>query len=513
MKTPVKLALRTPMPWVWASLILFFGCGGVTSPEDPSRNEFLKPVLAYAQCMMDFGRDVEGEDSTPMFASALDRHSLQLDTALAAVEVEGVRPRDRAVRGGNPIHDAELFAVLFMLNDWLGEESYAHEAERALAYFLEHGQSPATGLFCWGEHLHWDFRRETCAYAVGYDFHEATAWPFWDRCYGLAPEACWQFALGEWDHQVHDHVDGDFSRHARWSTHESFAGFEFPRYAGQMIERWALAYERPENMGRERREELLIAIEVVFRQMQHNTGLTISGLLPAGQSSQGDHNQVVWLTSNLELARCLELAAPLMEPSIATEMLAFARKQDDDFLGAPHTLAKEGGGFAVTLDAGSGMPRTRSMNRPYSSAWSSGYGYGTHAGTARYCFARYTALLPEDPHVAAAYQRLLLQAADSYLTSLPDTSALLKPAEFAAVVSLMLQAHELSGEQTYLERAVFYARMGMGIFLVDGNPLPRASNRHDHYESITGGPAFMRQLLELHGILHSEQYAHLNPKL
>ena len=179
-------------------------------------------------------------------------------------------------------------------------------------------------------------------------------------------------------------------------------------------------------------------------------------------------------------------------------MRFFALKQDDDFLRAPHKLDSLDGGFAVTLHAQTGLPRERSMNKPYTFTWSSGYGYGTHAGTAIVCFQRYNALKDKHPARAGAYRDLIIEAAGKYLVSVPDESDLLKPAEFAAVVELMLLSFDMTGKQTYLNRALFFGRMGMGLFFEEGNPLPKASNRDSHYESITGGPDFIFQLLQLH---------------
>ena len=264
------------------------------------------------------------------------------------------------------------------------------------------------------------------------------------------------------------------------------------------MERWAFAYSRAENIHRERREEMLVAIEVLFNRMKANMSLTESGYLPAGRSSQGDHKNLVWLTSNLELARCLEASAPIMDRSVADEMRSFALKQDDDFLHAPHNLDSLDGGFAVTLHAQSGLPRARSMNKPYTSIWSSGYGYGTHAGTAIVCFQRYNALKDRHPGRAGAYQDLILKAAGKYLVSVPHESDLLKPAEFAAVVELMLHSFDLTGKRAYLDRALFFGRMGIDLFFEEGNPLPKASNRDSHYESITGGPDLIFQLLQLY---------------
>ena len=232
--------------------------------------------------------------------------------------------------------------------------------------------------------------------------------------------------------------------------------------------------------------------------MIENASLSESGYLIAGRSPKGDHINVVWLTSNLELARCLEVAAPVMPNEFSTRMLAFAAKQDDDFLGAPHRLDSVEGGFAVTLHAKTGLPRVRSMNRPYTSTWSSGYGYSTHAGVANTCYERSLVLAESHPQKALKYKELMLITADKYLVSQPDTSDLLKPNEYAMVIELMLHSHEVTGQQKYLDRAGYFADQGIGLFFEEGNCLPKVTNQHAHYESITGGPDFMHQLLLLH---------------
>jgi poly(beta-D-mannuronate) lyase len=460
--------------------------------------DYLSVVKQYAELMMKDSRDNYGDERTPLFASVLNRKTLKIDPALESVEIPGVRIRDRSITGANLIHDIDLYQILYQITAITGEKKYANEADSALAYFLENSQSEATGLFCWGEHLYWDFLSEDCGYYPDYDFHEATRWPFWDKAYQLAPEACWKFAISEWDNQINDQATGDFSRHARYSKRETFSGFDFPRYAGQMMERWADAYNRPENQNRSRKKELLTAVEVLFNRMTENQKLSRSGLLIAGRATQGDHINVVWLTSNLELARCLEEAAPVMPAELAKQMRAFALKQDRDFLNAPHKLDSIGGGFAVTLHAETGRPRTRSMNKPYTSTWSSGYGYGTHAEVANICYLRFKKLRDEHPDMAEQYRQLILKAAQQYLISSPDTSELLKPNEFSNAVELMLNGYDLTEEKKYLNRAAYFANQGIDLFLDDDCPLPKATNRNEHYESVTGGPSFMHQLLELH---------------
>jgi len=465
---------------------------------------YLQIVKNYADAMIAQGRDFYGTENSPLFASTLNRETMKIGSIEDFGSIDGVRKNDRSIGGANPLRDKELYQILYTLSNTTGNELYASEADKSLKYFFTHCQSPNTGLMAWGEHLYWDFEKEACGYGeVNQDYHECGVWPFWDKCYELAPEACWKFAIGEWDHQIYDKKTGHFSRHARWSVHGPFSGFEFPRYAGQMIERWADAYNRKENISRSRRDELLTAIKVIFGRMEKNMKLTKSGYLPAGSSEKGDHVNVVWLKSNLELARCLEETAPLFDSTYGRKMKKFALKQDIDFLNAPHKLDSVGGGFAVTLDATTGVPRVRSMNKPYTSNWGSGYGYGPHAKVANLCYERYQKLKNEHPDFAARYKSLMLASAEKYIQSSPDTSQLLKPYVFAHVIKLLLNSFELTGDQKFIQRANYFGRLGVQLFLDDESPLPKATNQHNFYETITGGPAFMNELLEIYLTLNN----------
>jgi len=472
--------------------------GFFSASQDPSI--YFDLVKAYADAMIAKGRDVYGPEHSPLFASALNRSTMKIGSKVDYSSIDGVRTNDRSIGGSNPLHDVAFYQILYALAEITGQSQYADEADIALKYFFSHCQSPVTGLMAWGEHLYWDFQNEACGYGrENQDYHESSVWPFWDRCYQLVPDACWKFAIGEWDHQIADKGTGHFSRHALWSEHGPYSGFEFPRYAGQMIERWVIAYNRPENVDHQRTEELLEAMKVVYSRMEENVKLTKSGLLPAGSTSKGDHDKVVWLTSNLELARCLELAIPLFEGELAERMRSFALKQDIDFLNAPHKFdSVNGDGYAVTLHADTGLPRTRSMNKPYTSSWGSGYGYGPHSKVANVCFERHLALRTRQPELSEKYKNLALLAAETYLQSSPDTSQLLKPDVFASVIRLMLSSYELKGDRDFLERANYFAQLGIALFLDDESPLPKASNQQNHYETITGGPDFMNELLNLY---------------
>ena len=145
------------------------------------------------------------------------------------------------------------------------------------------------------------------------------------------------------------------------------------------------------------------------------------------------------------------------------------------------------------------------MNKPYTSTWSSGYGYGTHAGVANTIYGRYESLKSEHADLAGQYKELILKVGEKYLVSAPDTSILLKPNEFAGVIGLMQNCYAISKDEKFISRAEYFAQSGIELFLTDESPLPRASSRHDHYESITGAPSFMYQILKLHNTIHQNK--------
>ena len=126
------------------------------------------------------------------------------------------------------------------------------------------------------------------------------------------------------------------------------------------------------------------------------------------------------------------------------------------------------------------------------------HGHGIHAEMANLCYARLRQLEGERPDLAAKYRALVLATADIYATARPDAKELLMPGALASAIELMLGAHALTGERKYADGADALGRLGVSLFLDDGRPLPKATNRHSHYEAITGGPDFMKALLDLY---------------
>jgi len=182
---------------------LVISTGIIASPD------YMAYVVAYADAMVADGRDTYGPEHTPLFASALNRSTMQIGDFGA---IEGEREDDRSLRGSNPQEDLGLYAILYRLTELTGQKQYAEAADQSLEYFFNNCQSANTGLMTWGEHLFWHLENEAMG---GNDMHEMSSeWPHWDECYRLAPDASWNFAIGLWDHQIANQSTGTFSRHA-----------------------------------------------------------------------------------------------------------------------------------------------------------------------------------------------------------------------------------------------------------------------------------------------------------
>lgn len=455
---------------------------------------YLPRVKAYADAMIKDGRDTYGEEKSPLFASALDRKTMKLGSRETFTPISlTVRDQDRALGGSNPQQDMGLYSLLYDLTAATGDKQYAGEADKALAFFFTRCQDTNTGFMAWGEHLYWHFEQEKCSILVekhqNKDTHELCGeWPLWDAGYRLAPDASWRFALGLWDHQVGNKTNGNFSRHAPWGRHATGLDAEYPRYAGQMIVTWADAYGRPENAKQARRGELLDAISVVVGRMEANAQLSTNGYLPAASSKH--ERSSVWLDGTLEMARCMWKAAPCVEkdrPELAKRMRDLALQQDRNFL-KPPAIANTNSPLAGHLAADT---------RLKVEAWATGYGRANYAMYANLCNARYEQLATAQPDLAAQYKALVLATADWYPDPNVSAGITYRPDAFAAVIDMMLDAYEITKDRKYLERAQKVADAGIGLFLDDGLPLPKATNKDPHYEAITGGPDFMLALLRL----------------
>ena len=429
--------------------------------------DYLAIVRAYADAMIKSGQDTYGQKHSPLFAEALDRKTMRMlegdslkKVAAMTRDAWGIRPHDRMLGGSNPQHCQNLYQVLLQLTEITGQKYYAEAADRSLKFFFEHCQSPATGLFWWGEHAGWDLRAERPLDKGAGNTHEFyRPWVLWQRSWQLADEACEQFAYGLWEHQIGDHKAGDFSRHAPIASHEPGTEAPYARHGGFYIETWATAYRQT------RDEVFLVAIQSVLDGLER-ARLEEGGMLVSGTKRKGGRTPY-----SVSLAVSLEEAARDVPSDLAEQIRKVASANDESFAKAHHSASQQAA-------------------RP-SANWSNAYGSGGPAAEANTCMLRYRQV-PSGTH-----RRFVLQTADAYRDADVDLDKPVWPGTLGNVILLMLNAHELTSKDGYLPAADRFARKAIELFLDDGCPLPKASHMHDHYEAVTNGDTLMMALLRL----------------
>ncbi len=452
-----------------ALLSCFVISGGARATEaaPDGRPDYLSVVQAYADAMIEHGRDSYGNEHSPLFAEELDRKTVRmlegeaLEKAAAIPRDDwGIRSHDRMLGGANPQHCQNLYQVLYALTEITGEKRYADEADRSLAYFFEHCQSEATGLFCWGEHAGWDLREEKRLEKSSGDIHEFfRPWILWDRCWELADEPCRHYAVGLWEHQIGDHKTGDFSRHAKISSHGPGTTAPYARHGGFYIETWGAAYARTKD------EVFLRAIRSVLDGLER-ARLHEGGYLTGGSTRKGGRR-----SHDISLAVSLGITAVHVPQDLAARLREVAAANDEVF--RPIQDDKK------TLSA-----------KPTGNLWTNAYGAGPRVGKVNVWMLRYRQTND------AAYRSAILREAELYRTQEVNWSQPVWPGTLGAAVWLMLNAHELTGEEKYLTAADRFARKGVEMFLDDA-PLPKASHEHGHYEAVTNGDTLMMALLKL----------------
>lgn len=463
--------------------------------------EYLKAVISYADTLVKHGRDTYGSAKSPVFvAGGLDLKTCEF--VRRPLKGQGIREGDRAY-GANPHHDLNFYQILYALTELTGDRKYAQQADQALKWFFQNCRSPVTGLFAWGEHLHWDVTAEACK---GRDLHEFyRPWVLWDRSFQLAPKACETFAKGLWDHQIYNH-SGDFNRHAKYSEHGPGKSCNISRHAGFYITTWAHAYDRTKD------PVFLKAIErvLIFKQASRHP---ITGALPSdraplsveqwlhyisGQEIKLDHDPRIGglhshVAGTLSLAIDLHEAAQFVPAELKKMMLDFAATEDRHFLKYHEGLGEDSPHLFVDL-AGVSTMKAFAVGRSYCPIWDFEYGKATEAQVAMICCERCRQLPPGE--VKTGYHRLITACANRYLKNDPPAQAIQKPGIIGDVIMLMTVAYESSGDKKYLDRADYIARLGMDNFL-DISPLPRVAVGFDHYEAITRADTMMMALLKL----------------
>jgi hypothetical protein len=471
--------------FIGVAALLFSGASdqGAEVPKAPvPPSPFVSVVYKYADAMLEHGR----ERQSGLLFSALDRTTLAPLTNLPPAP-SGVRAARRvavasgALAGSNPHHDEDLLRLLYLLSELSSKPKYREAADQELKWFLQHTLASETHLLPWGKHMAWDPAEAKPIKADGAPAGRCEffrPWLLWDRCFDLVPVASRQFALGLWDHQIADLAAGAFERPAGFSRPSERDAMDSPRQAGFIIRTWAVAWARTSD------EQFLRAIEVLLLRFEKKRRAPSGGIEAYAGAIQAT------LASTLSLAIDCDGAAHRVPEPLASRLRDFAAREDEVFCAQPHEL-KTTGGFITDPDLASGQVRGNST--PLWDAREDSY---TTAQVGMMCVSRY------DNTGRIGYRELVHSAAEAYLQTMPAADSDAWPATLGQAISLQLAAWRSTAQPRYLDRARALGNFAMEKFF-DQGPLPRASLRTRHYETVTGADTLALALVELHlHILH-----------
>jgi hypothetical protein len=494
-----------------------------TSEPEPEPADYAAIANAQANAMVDHGRDTYGSTHSPLFAAQMTRpdYSVPLDphSVFPAMDDYGLRYDDRAWGSANTSDNVPLFKQLYKMSAATGDPKYAQAADDAIQYTFDNCRSPNTDLIAWGEEMSWMLHYDAPRLPgdgimdgtydgrpYDNDLHEPGGrWgpALWDKAFTLSAAGARAFAQGLWDHQIYDQATGDFSRHAKYTTHGPGSGPSFPRVGSWMMLAWAKAYEHVDG-DPAFDAEMLNAIQTITGAYNARRDPTTDAL-PAGTDDRYDN--VFWLTNNLTMAveagQMVEMG--VLPQSVENLLNELAARTDyvilnlldhnlDGHLNNVHPSFTTGfhhRGWTDVLENGYlkiGDPRHSLDDRAsFTDSWTAGYGAPLTSSVALEMLVRYEQLDALGDPNASGYYDLAITAADVYLLEAPDTSLALHPSALAQAINLMLKAYALDGNQVYLDRAAYFGDWAAALFYDHTSALPKVTSQHDFYEALSGG--------------------------
>lgn len=197
-------ARRQSMRYLGLAVSLMAIGGAACWAAEGGSGSYLSAVRAFADTVVDHGRDTYGKQHTPLFVDGLHGETLE--------PVRWQKSGETWVMS-NFASQQPLLRLLDGLTALTGEARYRQAAEEATQYALKHLQAP-NGLLYWGGHLAWDLEAEKPV-GQGTDTHELKGhqpyyelmWRADQRATGRLMEAIWAGHILDWSLL-------DYNRHA-----------------------------------------------------------------------------------------------------------------------------------------------------------------------------------------------------------------------------------------------------------------------------------------------------------
>ncbi|MCB1121300.1 MAG: hypothetical protein KJT03_07110 [Verrucomicrobiae bacterium] len=176
--------------------------------ERPDAEPFVLSAIAFADSVIEHGRDQYGPEHTPLFVDGLHAHSLKP----VVWEKDG-----QSWVLSNFASQQALIRLLDGLSSITGESRFQEAALEATAYALKNLRSP-NGLLYWAGHMAWDLEGER---QVGQypNVHEMKAHgPYYDFLWQVDPDRTRKLMETIWAAHILDWRLLDYNRHASTET-------------------------------------------------------------------------------------------------------------------------------------------------------------------------------------------------------------------------------------------------------------------------------------------------------
>ena len=171
---------------------------------DSGATKYLQRVQAFADTVLQHGRDTYGDEKTPLFVDGLH-----------AKTFEPVRWKKDGQTWVlcNFASQQSLLRTLDGLTTLTGDPTYRTAAEEATRVALGRLQAPS-GLLYWGGHLAWDLEQNKPV-GQGTDAHEMKGHhPYYQLMYRVAPQETVRLMEAVWAGHILDWSRLDYNRHA-----------------------------------------------------------------------------------------------------------------------------------------------------------------------------------------------------------------------------------------------------------------------------------------------------------
>jgi len=449
---------RIKMSMLPVVLVAAVAAPASAAPRPVPPSPYLGVVYRYADALLQHGRDTHGPQSTSLILSALDRKSLAPLTnrpkaPSGVLESARAGEPDGLLVGASPLHDANLLRLLYTLSELSSKPVYRDAADGELRWFLQNTALTKTRGAPWDDGFLWNVLTDQPIRVADTSRGPNRAWLLWDRSFELAPDVSKQWALAA----RQQHSTGDIS----------------PHRLGFALRAMSSAYQQTHD------EALLGEMEKLLEPLENKSLELVKSTGATGGSSE--QSPASWLSAAIDCdGASRRVALPL-----ADRLRSVSKRCDVIFLSVSHDLQRRNG-FSSRLQSSDATPVT--------SLWNASLSEPTTAHVAMLCVSRYENI---GSSLNIRYRELIHAAADCYADSLPSDGDDTWPLTFGQAISLQLAAWRSTSRQQYLDRAIKLADIAVQTFWTE-SPLPKASSKSDHYESITGSDTLGLALVELH---------------